>query len=938
MIRALSRFLLGTLRGRLIVGMATVLAVTMTLFIIDLTARQRSMLLERQIEEATALSQSLATSAGGWIAADDISGLQELVEAQRRYPELLFAMLVDADGHVLADTDRSRLGTYLLDLPSEAHQAVLSGTPALVDVATPAMIGGRHVGWARVGIGQKAANDKLAEIFRGGVYYALGAILVGSLIAWFMGKKITRRLYAVQETIDAVRSGDRLARSRISGSDEAAKMAHEFDAMLDELAERDAKLRHSEEGYRSLISKVQAAIVLHDGQGGILVSNPLAQALLGLSEEQLAGRALIDPEWHFVREDGSDLPVAEYPVSQVLSTRQPLRNYVTGICRPGQEDITWVLVNGEPEYDDGGGIARVIVSFVDITERRRVEQALLRLNRELRAVTDCNQVLVRAEDEQSLLDEICRLVCAEAGYRMAWVGYPEDDEARTIRVVACAGIEEGYLAEAGISWADSERGRGPSGTAIRTGKSACIRDFSTDAHALPWREIASQHGYRSCIAVPLKDESANTFGIFTIYSAECDAFTADETRLLEELAGDLAFGISALRDRVERQRAELLLAQREREYRTLADNSPDVIVRYDRQGRRIYVNPEFERVNHISAKEVIGKTPVQLSTELAPVAAVFTERLMAAMDSGAITKVDLSWTKDGKPVCWFVRVVPEFDTDNKVTSALTIWTDITERKQTEQEVLQLNQQLEQRVAERTAQLEVANKELESFAYSVSHDLRAPLRHIEGFLGLLEEKLAPTLDDEGRHFMTTIADAAVRMRTLIDDLLSFSRMGRNEMATTKVDLGALVQEVIREFEPEVQGRVVDWRTAGLPVVTGDRAMLRIVLVNLISNALKFTRPRARAEIEVGSHLGEAGETVVFVRDNGVGFDVRYADKLFGVFQRLHGVDEFEGTGIGLANVRRIISRHRGRTWAESKVDGGATFYFSLPPQPMVEGTS
>ena len=178
-------------------------------------------------------------------------------------------------------------------------------------------------------------------------------------------------------------------------------------------------------------------------------------------------------------------------------------------------------------------------------------------------------------------------------------------------------------------------------------------------------------------------------------------------------------------------------------------------------------------------------------------------------------------------------------------------------------------------------------------------------------------------------MDTISDAARRMGTLIDDLLSFSRMGRAEMTRTDVDLGTLVRDVIQDFEAETHGRVVDWRIAALPVVTGDRPMLRVVLVNLISNALKFTQTRERAEIEIGCQVGGEGGSVVFVRDNGVGFDMQYAGKLFGVFQRLHGVDEFEGTGIGLANVRRVINRHGGRTWAEAKVDGGATFYFSLP---------
>ncbi len=236
--------------------------------------------------------------------------------------------------------------------------------------------------------------------------------------------------------------------------------------------------------------------------------------------------------------------------------------------------------------------------------------------------------------------------------------------------------------------------------------------------------------------------------------------------------------------------------------------------------------------------------------------------------------------------------------------------------------------LEERVANRTVELEAANKELEAFAYSVSHDLRAPLRHIDGFLDLLQQRLNGALDVRSQHYMATISGSANRMGQLIDDLLAFSRMGRYELSKMPVDLSEVVQEVIRELEQETKGRIVQWNVSDLPAVTCDEAMLRLVLVNLLSNALKFTRNCEQAIIEIGCCIDEK-ETVFFIRDNGVGFDMTYVDKLFGVFQRLHHVDEFEGTGIGLASVRRIINRHGGRTWAEGKVDQGATFYFSLP---------
>jgi PAS domain S-box-containing protein len=246
--------------------------------------------------------------------------------------------------------------------------------------------------------------------------------------------------------------------------------------------------------------------------------------------------------------------------------------------------------------------------------------------------------------------------------------------------------------------------------------------------------------------------------------------------------------------------------------------------------------------------------------------------------------------------------------------------DVTAEKRTAQEL-----------SARAAELAVVNQDLESFSYSVSHDLRAPLRHVTGFATLLMESARSRLNEQEQRYVTTITDAASRMGRLIDDLLSFSRMGRTALIKQHVKLADMVDDVRREVAADAAGREIVWTIAALPEVEADPAMLRLAMVNLLSNAVKYTGTRTPAQIEVGTDGHLNGEITVFVRDNGVGFDMQYAHKLFGVFQRLHRADEFDGTGIGLANVRRIIHRHQGRVWAEAAVDRGATFYFSLPTQ-------
>jgi len=267
-----------------------------------------------------------------------------------------------------------------------------------------------------------------------------------------------------------------------------------------------------------------------------------------------------------------------------------------------------------------------------------------------------------------------------------------------------------------------------------------------------------------------------------------------------------------------------------------------------------------------------------------------------------------------------------------------------QQKRMEEVMRSVNAELEQRVQDRTdqfaaanRQLTIANQELEAFSYTVSHDLRAPLRHVHGYVELLVEEAGDQLSEQARHYLKTISDASREMSTLIDDLLAFSRMGRAELSETRVDLDKLVQATLPDLKRAAPGRNILWKIPPLPAVQGDPAMLSQVLANLLDNAVKYTRPRDPAQIELGCAGQEDGRSILFVRDNGVGFDPQYTSKLFGVFQRLHRSDEFEGTGIGLAIVRRIIGRHGGRTWAEGQVNAGATFYFTLKPAAPREGT-
>ena len=378
--------------------------------------------------------------------------------------------------------------------------------------------------------------------------------------------------------------------------------------------------------------------------------------------------------------------------------------------------------------------------------------------------------------------------------------------------------------------------------------------------------------------------------------------------------------------RIQRKHAEEALQSSEERYRRLVELSPDALF-VQSEDLIIFINSAgVKLLGAASADELIG-TPVRQvihkdswkSLQL---------RLRRMCDQGKpVPFLEQKMVRlDGSPVDVEVAAAPLIFAGK--TAAQVIAHDITERKRSEEEIRRLNVDLEHRVTERTGELEAANKELEAFSYSVSHDLRAPLRHIEGFVEILFANKAAALDENSTDHLRTISASAKQMGRLIDDLLTFSRTARAELKKAQIQLADLVQIAIRDLRPDAENRQIEWVVAPLPQVEADPALLRQVMLNLIGNALKYTRTRKQPRIEIGA-ARSATEHIVFVRDNGVGFDNRYAHKLFGVFQRLHRAADFEGTGVGLANVRRIIHRHGGRTWAEGEQDKGATFFFSLP---------
>ncbi len=665
---------------------------------------------------------------------------------------------------------------------------------------------------------------------------------------------------------------------------------------------------------RSLIEASLDPLVTISAKGKITDVNDATVQATGITRDRLIGTDFAD---YFTEPEKARLGYQEaFAKGQVADYPLSLRH------RSGA--VMDVLYNASVYRDEAGEVAGVFAAARNVTARKRAEESRGRALRALNMLNACNNVVIHATDENRLLLDICKTIVGIGGFKLAWVGYAQTDKEKSVRPMAYAGTGGDYVEHADITWGEDERGRGPTGIAIRSGQAVIARDTETAPDFDPWRRRAMEKGYRSSATLPLKADG-RVYGALMVYAGEPDAFDAEEIRLLTELADDLAYATAALRTKDAQLAAEQELRRASLYARSLLEASLDPLVTISAEGKITNVNKATEDATGRSRGQLIGTDFADYFTEPDKAREGYKKVLSAV----SVTDYPLAIRHAcGKVTDVLYNASIYRDPAGAMAGVFAAARDITERKRAEQEIRTLNAQLEQRVRDRTAQLEEANKELEAFSYSVSHDLRTPLRAIDGFSRILVEDYGSKLDDEGKRIVGVVRDATTKMARLIDDILAFSRTGRQQMTLADVDMEALARSALDELEPAMAGRNLKFGINSMPHARGDGPMLQRVWTNLIDNAVKFTGPKPEAIIEVGGRI-EGSEAVYFVKDNGVGFDMQYVDKLFGVFQRLHGPAEFPGTGIGLAIVKRIVARHGGRVWAEGKLNDGAKFCFALP---------
>ncbi|MDZ7994211.1 MAG: ATP-binding protein [Nostoc sp. EfeVER01] len=560
------------------------------------------------------------------------------------------------------------------------------------------------------------------------------------------------------------------------------------------------------------------------------------------------------------------------------------------------------------------------------------------INRALRVLSACTQAVIRAVDEATLLQTLCHLITEEAAYRMAWVGYVCHDEAKTVEPVVWAGYEAEYLKTVNITWANTLRGQGPTGRAIRSRRPIACQNMLEDPNFAPWREAAQQRGYQSSLVIPLFD-GGEVFGTLNIYSSEADAFNPQELALLTELSDSLSFGILALRAKQKRQQLEQSLKLSEDKFAKAFYSSPIAksITTLD-EGRYLDVNHSFEWLFGYVREEVLERTALEVQIWQKADDRQYMLQELKFHRKLRDYEAKLQKHNGEQILCYVSAELIQIEETICILSAIE---NITERRQAELMILRINEELEQRVTERTAELTEAtkklqllnqelqqsNQELEQFAYVASHDLQEPLRAIAGYTQLLMSEYGDRFDSTAQSYANFVVDGAKRMQQLIQDLLAYSRVGtrRKEFVTTDCNLA--VQQALRNLRVAIAENQATITVEPLPTLNADQNQLVQLFQNLISNAIKFHEDN-HPDVQIQSTKRDR-DYLFQVKDNGIGISSQYLDQIFEVFKRLHTHDEYPGTGIGLAICKKIVTRHSGEIWAESSLGIGTTFYFTIP---------